>query len=65
MEFPMTQLQARAVENARKEFRRAQNELQIHRLSETAYRGVPTSAERKQAAEVHGTFIYRGRTYTK
>ena len=61
----MTQLQARAVENARKEFRRAQNELQIHRLSETAYRGVPTITERKEAAAVHGTFIYRGRTYTK
>jgi hypothetical protein len=42
MEFPMTQIQARAVENARKEYRRAQNELRVHRLSETAYRGIPT-----------------------
>ena len=61
----MTQLQARAIQNARNEFNRTRNELRIHRLSETAYRGVPTIAERKEAAEVHGTFIYRGRTYTK
>ena len=61
----MTQLQARAIQNARNEFNRARNELRIHRLSETAYRGVPTIAERKEAAEVHGTFIYRGRTYIK
>jgi hypothetical protein len=65
MEFPMTQLQARAIEKARRDFDRARNELNVHRLSETAYRGVPTISERKQAAEVHGTFIYRGRTYTK
>ena len=38
----MTQIQARAVENARKEYRRAQNELRVHRLSETRYRGIPT-----------------------
>ena len=61
----MTQLQAKAIENARREFERAQNELRVHRLSETAYRGVPTIQERKEAAEIHGTFIYRGRTYTK
>tara|TARA_X000001382_G_C3138315_1_gene168667 strand:+ start:216 stop:401 length:186 start_codon:yes stop_codon:yes gene_type:complete len=61
----MTQLQARAIQNARNKFNRARNELRIHRLSETAYRGVPTIAERKEAAEVHGTFIYRGRTYIK
>jgi hypothetical protein len=65
MEFPMTQLQARAIENARREFQRASKELRTHRLSETAYRGVPTISERKEAAEVHGTFVYRGRTYTK
>ena len=65
MEFPMTQLQARAIENARRDFNRARNELRTHRLSETAYRGVPTITERKQASEVHGNFVYRGRTYTK
>ena len=61
----MTQLQARAIENARREFVRAKNELNMTRLSETSYRGVPTIVERQEAAEVHGTFIYRGRTYTK
>ena len=61
----MTKLQARAIENARREFERASKELRTHRLSETAYRGVPTIYERKEAAEVHGTFVYRGRTYTK
>ena len=61
----MTQLQARAIEHARRDFSRAKKELNMHRLSETAYRGVPTILERKEAAEVHGTFIYRGRTYTK
>ena len=61
----MTQLQARAIENARREFQRASKERRTHRLSETAYRGVPTISERKEAAEVHGTFVYRGRTYTK
>ena len=61
----MTQLQARAIENARRDFSRARKELNMTRLSETAYRGVPTIQERKEAAEVHGTFIYRGRTYTK
>ena len=65
MEFPMTQLQARAIENARREFNRVKNELNMHRLNETAYRGVPTIGEREKAAEVHGTFVYRGRTYTK
>jgi hypothetical protein len=65
MEFPMTLIQAKAIEKARREFVRASKELRTHRLSETAYRGVPTISERKEAAEVHGTFIYRGRTYTK
>lgn len=61
----MTNIQARAIENARREFDRAKNELNVHRLSETRYRGVPTINERKASAEVHGTFVYRGRTYTK
>ena len=61
----MTQVQARSIEKARREFERARNELQVHRLSETRYRGVPTIQERNQASEVHGTFVYRGRTYTK
>ena len=58
----MTQLQARAVENARKEYRRAQNELRIHRLSETRYRGIPTVAA-STPVERHGCFTYRGISY--
>ena len=58
----MTQLQARAVENARKEYRRAQNELRIHRLSETRYRGIPTVSS-TASAERHGCFTYRGVNY--
>ena len=58
----MTQLQARAVENARKEYRRAQNELRIHRLSETRYRGIPTVAA-STSVERHGCFTYRGISY--
>jgi len=58
----MTQLQARAVENARKEYRRAQNELRIHRLSETRYRGIPTVSS-NAPAELHGCFTYRGVNY--
>ena len=38
----MTNIQARAIEKARREFNRAQNELKVHRLSETRYRGIPT-----------------------
>ena len=61
----MTQIQARSIEKARREFERARNELQVHRLSETRYRGVPTIQDAQPASEVHGTFVYRGRTYTK
>jgi len=58
----MTQLQARAVENARKEYRRAQNELRVHRLSETRYRGIPT-IKSSATTEQHGCFTYRGVSY--
>ena len=65
MEFPMTNLQARQIVKAREELKRAQAEFQAAHLRETHYRGVPTITENKQPAEVHGTFVYRGRTYTK
>ena len=60
----MTQLQARAIENARRDFNRAQNELRVHRLSETRYRGIPT-VNNWITEEKRGTFTYRGVTYTK
>ena len=61
----MTNIQARAIEKARREFQRAQNELQVHRLSETRYRGGPTIADSEESNEAHGTFVYRGIRYTK
>ena len=61
----MTNIQARAIEKARREFNRAQNELRVHRLSETRYRGVPTISDIKEDQEAHGTFVYRGIHYTK
>ena len=34
-------------------------------ISHTAYRGVKYNANRVESKETHGTFCYRGRTYTK
>ena len=34
-------------------------------INHTAYRGVRTIKLHPEATEVHGTFCYRGRTYTK
>ena len=61
----MTTIQVRAIENARAEMERARKELNLVRLSETRYRGVPTIVDHKEPREVHGTFVYRGHTYTK
>lgn len=61
----MTTIQARAIERARSEFVRAQKELDRLRLSETRYRGVRTIKSDGPGEEIHGTFTYRGRTYTK
>ena len=61
----MTNIQARAIEKARREFNRAQNELKVHRLSETRYRGIPTIQVDGPGEEIHGSFVYRGISYTK
>jgi hypothetical protein len=61
----MTNIQARAIEKARREYNRAQNELQVHRLSETRYRGIPTISDSNENNETHGNFVYRGISYTK
>ena len=53
-----------SVENARKSLARARKELELARINDTHYRGVeytPVSGSH----ETHGTFVYRGRTYTK
>jgi len=61
----MTTIQARAIVNAREEFVRARKELERVKLTETSYRGIPTVIDTVTPSEVHGTFIYRGHTYTK
>lgn len=61
----MTTLQVRAIKNARLEMERARKQMQRVRLQETRYRGLPTVSDNKQSSEVHGTFTYRGNTYTK
>lgn len=61
----MTTLQVRAIEHARLEMERARKQMQRVRLQETRYRGLPTVSEGTQPVEVHGTFVYRGHTYTK
>ena len=60
----MTTIQAKSLENARKSMVRARKELELARINDTHYRGVeytPVSSSQ----ETHGTFVYRGRTYTK
>ncbi len=60
----MTNIQIMSVENARKSLARARKELELARINDTHYRGVeytPVSGSH----ETHGTFVYRGRTYTK
>lgn len=61
----MTAIQIRAIEKARKEFARAKKELDMLRLSETRYRGIVTVKPEGAGEEIHGTFTYRGHTYTK
>ena len=60
----MTNIQIMSVENARRNVARARKELELARINDTHYRGVeytPVSGSH----ETHGTFVYRGRTYTK
>ena len=61
----MTTIQVRAIQNARAEMERARKELNRVKLQETRYRGVPTIVHSQEPSEVHGTFVYRGQTYTK
>ena len=42
-----------------------QSALHDAQLTHTAYRGVKYNANRVESKETHGTFCYRGRTYTK
>ena len=60
----MTNIQARAIQNARNEMARARKELQRAQLHETRYRGVPTVLS-SSVEDVHGVFTYRGVQYSK
>ncbi len=60
----MTDIQIMSVENARKSLARARKELELARINDTHYRGVEYTPDHN-ASETHGTFVYRGRTYTK
>ena len=60
----MTTIQAKSLENARKSMVRARKELELARINDTHYRGVEYTPV-SEASETHGTFMYRGRTYTR
>ena len=61
----MSNLEARQIVKARNDLKRAQREYQAAMLRDTHYRGVQTIITNEAPAEVHGTFTYRGHTYTK
>jgi len=60
----MSTVQVMGLESARRKMIRARKEYRRALLQDTTYRGVHYSAEHPMS-EVHGTFIYRGHTYTK
>ena len=60
----MSDLTIMSVENARRNMARARKELDRARIFDTHYRGVKSTTH-SEPAETHGTFVYRGRTYTK
>ena len=62
----MSTVQIRGLLKVHKQNRRAANEQQreLAHLRHRAYRGCETVAS-TGGQEVHGTFCYRGRTYTK
>ena len=53
-----------SIESARKQMARARKELEIAKINDTVYRGTRYSIHH-EPSETHGTFVYRGRTYTK
>ena len=60
----MSSIHIMSVERARKKVARARKELERARIMDTHYRGVEYTPV-KGSHETHGTFVYRGRTYTK
>ena len=60
----MSNIHIMSVERAREKVARARKELERARIMDTHYRGVEYTPD-SHAKETHGTFVYRGRTYTK
>ena len=60
----MTNLEARQIVKAREELKRAQPEFKRAQLRITHYRGVQTIILDEAPQELHGTFTYRGVTYS-
>jgi hypothetical protein len=60
----MTTIQAMSLDKARKQMARARKELELARINDTHYRGVEYTPV-SHTHETHGTFVYRGRTYSK
>lgn len=62
----MSNVMIRGLMKVHNDNRRTQNEQarELAHIRHRAYRGVETIAP-VEAGEVHGTFTYRGRTYTK
>jgi len=60
----MSNIHIMSVERAREKVARARKELERARIMDTHYRGVEYTPLSK-ATETHGTYVYRGRTYTK
>ena len=61
----MTSVQTQGLMTARRKMVRARKEFESARLREVAYRGVHYDMPNRPKEETHGTFVYRGRTYTK
>ena len=61
----MTSVQTKGLVEARRKMVRARKEFESARLREAAYRGVHYDMPNRPQEETHGTFVYRGRTYTK
>ena len=61
----MTSVQTQGLVEARRKMVRARKEFESARLREAAYRGVHYDLPNRPQEETHGTFVYRGRTYTK
>ncbi len=61
----MTSVQTQGLVEARRKMVRARKEFESARLREAAYRGVHYDMPNRPQEETHGTFVYRGRTYTK